>query len=607
MTGIKTKLSHGPHSGHGNTNPDWDTQTGFDNPGSADNVSFLPDLWQAASGSRPGGASGTGTTVTSASVTTVTTTSSPLKVNITWDSSVGAAPSGFTAGVIAAVKYLESQFSDAVTLNIAVGYGEVGGTALGSYALGESQSYLMSVSYSQLVNALKADTLSASDASVVASLAATSPVSGTYWLTTAQAKALGLNSATATSNDGNVGFSSTLPFTYNDSSGVAAGTYDFNGTVLHEITEVMGRQLMTGSTIGTTANSYSLLDLLHYSSPGVRDFSASTAGYFSVDGGTTNLGNFNTVSGGDAGDWASSVTNDALDAFSSSGVVEAFTSADLTELDAIGWNPAGTPAGVAISPLTASLSADQGINGLNAGAALASIVQTGGSTGDSYTYALGGSGAGAFSLASSNNAATLSTGSSAVAGAVKGQLYSLAVTATDTTTGHASVAFPVNVVVGGSGSDTISLTSLSGVVTSAPTFIYGLAGNDSINGTGMTGRLYFDGGAGADTMTGGSGINDYLFGAVGDSTVTTMDTITNFHVAMDLIDLTGLGTTLKYAGQISSSSKSIAAGSVGWQTSGGNTYIYANTSSASEALTAVNMKIGLQGSVSLSSSNILHV
>ena len=119
--GIKTKLSNGPLSDDSNANRDWDTQIGFDNLDSADTGSFLPDLWQAASGSRPGGASGTGTTVTSASMTSVTTTSSPLKVNITWDSSVSAAPSGFTAGVIAAVQYLESQFTDAVTLNIAVG------------------------------------------------------------------------------------------------------------------------------------------------------------------------------------------------------------------------------------------------------------------------------------------------------------------------------------------------------------------------------------------------------------------------------------------------------------------------------------------------------
>ena len=45
---------------------------------------------------------------------------------------------------------------------------------------------------------------------------------------------------------------------------------------MHEITEVMGRQLLTGATIGGLANSYTVYDLFHYSAPGVRDFSAST-------------------------------------------------------------------------------------------------------------------------------------------------------------------------------------------------------------------------------------------------------------------------------------------------------------------------------------------
>ena len=116
-------------------------------------------------------------------------------------------------------------------------------------------------------------------------------------MTTAQAQALGLAPATSSSVNGYIGFSSSLPFTYNDSSGVAAGTYDFEDTVIHEITEVMGRVLLTGETIGSTPNSYSLYDLFHYSAPGIRDFSASTPGYFSVNGGATDLAAFNTNPG----------------------------------------------------------------------------------------------------------------------------------------------------------------------------------------------------------------------------------------------------------------------------------------------------------------------
>ncbi len=446
---------------------------------------------------------------------------------------------------------------------------------------------------------------------MLASLPATSPVSGTYWISTAEAKALGLVSATASALDGYVGFSSTLPFTYNDSSGVAAGTYDFIDVVLHEITEVMGRLLLTGSTIGSTPHSYTLLDLLHYAASGTRDFSASTPGYFSVNGGVTNLGNFNTVSGGDAGDWAASVTNNAFDAFSSSGVVNSITPADLTEMDAIGWNLAtlggstSTPTGVSLSAVTTSLAQAPGSSGLTANIALATVAQTGGLAGDSYSYALGGAGAGSFALLTAHNVATLSAGTSGVAGAANFDRYALTLTATDTTAGNSSPAVPVNVLVGSSGSDTVNLSLLSGILPSAPTFIYGLGGNDTINGKGMTGKLYIDGGAGADTMTGGSGGNDYLYSAVSDSTRSAMDIITNFVTATDLIDLTGLGIALNYVGK--DTSTSLAAHSIGWQVSGGNTYLYVNTSSVSEKLTATDMKIELAGKIALTSSDIIHL
>jgi hypothetical protein len=39
----------------------------------------------------------------------------------------------------------------------------------------------------------------------------------------------------------------------------------------------------------------------------VQDFAAN-GGYFSIDQGTTNLGNFNAVHGGDAADWAAGGT-----------------------------------------------------------------------------------------------------------------------------------------------------------------------------------------------------------------------------------------------------------------------------------------------------------
>ena len=95
--------------------------------------------------------------------------------------------------------------------------------------------------------------------------------------------------------------------------------------------------------------SYEPLDLFHYSAPGVRDFSGATPGYFSPDGGVTNLNNFNTNGGGDYGDWAGSAGNDAFLAFSSPGVVNGVSANDLTEMNLLGWMPAGAAAAPAVT------------------------------------------------------------------------------------------------------------------------------------------------------------------------------------------------------------------------------------------------------------------
>ncbi len=122
----------------------------------------------------------------------------------------------------------------------------------------------------------------------------------------------------------------------------------------------------------------------------------------------------------------------------------------------------------------------------------------------------------------------------------------------------------------------------------------------------MTGALYFDSGtAGADTVTGGGGSNVYGFGAALDSSASAMDIITNFNVALDLIDLTGIGAGFGTVAALGTAT-SIAAGSIGWQVSGANTFVYANTTNRAETLTAANMKLELRGDVALTASDFLH-
>ena len=248
---------------------------------------------------------GTGTGGSGTTLQNTTSSSSGFVINVVWDSSVANAPAGFITTVDQVVSYFESQFSNPITITLDVGYGEVAGQPLGSGALGESETALTSVSYSALEAALVKNANAIGNTAAAASIPTTSPVSGTWWVSTAEAQALGLSSISG-GPDGYVGFSATASFCYNDANGVPSGQYDFFGVVAHEISEVMGRQMMDGESFAG-GTGYEPLDLFHYSAPGVRDFSGTTAGYFSANGGTTNLGNFNTNPGGDFGDWAASV------------------------------------------------------------------------------------------------------------------------------------------------------------------------------------------------------------------------------------------------------------------------------------------------------------
>jgi hypothetical protein len=270
-----------------------------------------------------------------------------LNFNIIYDTSVNSAPAAFKTAITAVVQFFQNTFTNPITVTIDVGWGEINNQALPSGALGASLTYFNSSSYSQIRTALAQHATSADQISAVNSLPAGDPTGGgNYWVTTAAGKALGL-AGTGNPIDGYVGFGSSFPFDYDNSNGVSAGTYDFYGVVAHEFTEVMGRSLFVG-THGIGANAYTPMDLFHYSSPGARDFVGTTPGYFSLNGGATNLGNFNTNPNGDFGDWASSVGRDSFLAFSSSGVVNAVSQNDLRLMNALGY---GTTSGDTTAPV----------------------------------------------------------------------------------------------------------------------------------------------------------------------------------------------------------------------------------------------------------------
>jgi hypothetical protein len=278
---------------------------------------------------------------------------SGLLINVSFDSSVTA--SSFAPQIEQAIDYVasvyESLFSNPITLNIDVGWGEVDGQALSSSDLGESVSNTDSYSYSQIANALT-DTAFASGDSAQAQAVSTlssdnPPTSGNYVIADAEAQALGLMSTTP-SVDGYVGFaasSNEWSFAANVTPG--AGEYYFIGVAEHEISEVMGRFSDIGSG---SHDTYSVMDLFRYSADGVRDLTAgssrhggsNTTAYFSIDDGATNLGTWNNIPRlGDTGDWDAPNGPTADDAFnddSNSSVINALSSTDVTLMNVLGYD-----------------------------------------------------------------------------------------------------------------------------------------------------------------------------------------------------------------------------------------------------------------------------
>jgi len=257
-------------------------------------------------------------------------------LNITFGTDVANAPPEFKTAVAAVQQFFEASFTNPVTVNIQVDYGH-----LGHDLLGQSSYGLNTYSFSQITAALTQNSKSADDASAIASLPATDPIPGThhYVMTPAEAKALGLLGATTTL-DGTATFSSTAPFDYDRSDGITAGQYDFQGTVAHEFSEIMGRELNAiGNEVQTgEANGYYLYDLFKFTAEGARSFVGTTPGYVSFDNGVTNLNDFNSDPDDDFGDWAQSAGDDSFLAFSGTGVVNAVTPTDLRVMDVLGWD-----------------------------------------------------------------------------------------------------------------------------------------------------------------------------------------------------------------------------------------------------------------------------
>lgn len=222
-----------------------------------------------------------------------------------------------------------------------IGWGEAGGSALPSGAIGESSYSLYAVPYSTLQQAftnvaVAAENTSGSQAVNIPGSEPFSSSSPTFMITAAEKHALNITQITGTQY-GSVGFSSAANAFFFDPSQPVAGEEDFMGIVAHEMSEVLGRDTLNGAS-GKSTELMSL-DLSHFAdSNGAPIYSATAAGYFSVDSGATNLMEFNTSSLGDHGDWAANAAPDAFDSSPPAGVDLPFSYPDYLAMEAAGYS-----------------------------------------------------------------------------------------------------------------------------------------------------------------------------------------------------------------------------------------------------------------------------
>jgi hypothetical protein len=289
-----------------------------------------------------------------------------LNITPTFDSTItlNANAAAIEADINTAISNIQGLYSNSVTIPITFVYSPLSGNSL----LQTQEQGEFGSTYNNYVSLLQADAAAHPDntalATAIASLGkgntgGTNTQFGGMIISGAQWGMLGNTNAF---QGATITISSTQPFAL--AGPVGNNQYDLIGGLEHEIDEVLGGGGV-GSTLNVLANpsfcpgsaictQEGSTDLYRYSAPNTGSFSTSSTAtaYFSIDGGVTNIVNFNQggsppCTGGDFGDFAppggsgggtGQLIQNACNFF---GPDEAYTtsSPEYTMMEAIGWDP----------------------------------------------------------------------------------------------------------------------------------------------------------------------------------------------------------------------------------------------------------------------------
>jgi hypothetical protein len=244
----------------------------------------------------------------------------------------------FEAAIQQAANILDAAFTDNITINLTIGYGEVDGQTLtnGSAAAGPD---LTGGAQLESYSTVRADLIAGASHgdSTFSSLPIGSSINGQsqVMVFTTQQKLFGQLSATGTEIDGGAGFAKDI-----SSSSLV-------GVALHELTHALSRTPDNQFGEGSVPD---IFDFFNFTSQGNRLFTdtiPAPPGYFSLNGGTTKWADYGTQSDPSDtlnsyafdGDGSSPLTpEDAFNQFYDSNTLQYLTPFDLEQMDALGFH-----------------------------------------------------------------------------------------------------------------------------------------------------------------------------------------------------------------------------------------------------------------------------